>query len=305
MNGRGAPRGAPARAARAAAWLLGVAVVLIWGVSFTATRVAVEEIPPLTAAFLRFGLAALVLWPLVRRRWGPLHLEREDRRDGLLLGFSGVTMAFLFENVGLKYTTASHGALIVSTAPLATAIAEAVVTRRLPRPRLLAGLVAALAGVGLIVGLSGGGGASCFGDLMVLGTVGWWVVYSFVTKRLVGKYPTLVVTQVAMVSGTLFLAPMAAIELSVAPLGHPGALQAAAIAYLGILCSAVAYLWWNRAIAVLGVTATNSLVYGIPLVGVAAGVLLLGEPLTPTVLAGGAMIVAGVVVANTGGGDGR
>ncbi len=288
------------RGARTVAWLLGVAVVLIWGVSFTATRVAVAEVPPLTAALLRFGLAALVLWPVVRRRWGRLRLAPEDRRDGLLLGLSGVTMAFVFENVGLKFTTASHGALIVSTAPLATAMAEAVLTRRLPRPRVLAGLVAALAGVGLIVGLSRGGGATWFGDLMVLGTVGWWVVYSFITRRLVGKYPTLVVTQVAMVSGALFLAPLAAVELLLVPVGDPGPLQAAAIAYLGILCSAVAYLWWNRAIAVLGVTATNSLVYGIPLVGVAAGVVLLGEPLTPSILAGGALIVTGVIVANTG-----
>ncbi|NOZ94173.1 MAG: DMT family transporter [Acidobacteria bacterium] len=289
-----------ARGARTTAWLLGAAVVLIWGVSFTATRVAVAEVPPLTAALLRFGLASLVLWPVVRRRWGTLRLERPDRKDGWLLGLSGVTLSFLFENVGLKFTTASHGALIVSTAPLATAMAEAVLHRRLPRPRVLAGFVAALAGVGLIVGLSRGGGATWFGDLMVLGTVCCWVVYSFLTRRLVGRYPTLVVTQVAMVTGTVLLFPLAGVELLVVPVGRPGVLQAAAIAYLGVLCSAVAYLWWNRAIAVLGVTATNSLVYGIPLVGVLAGIVLLGEPLTPIVLAGGALIVGGVVVANTG-----
>jgi len=285
---------------RSSAWLLGLAVVLIWGVSFTATRVAVARIPPLSAAFLRFGLAALVLWPVVRRRWGPLRLAPGDRRDGVILGLSGVTLAFLFENIGLKYTTASHGALIVSTAPLATAMAEAIMIRRLPKPRVLGGFVAALAGVALIVGRSGGGGASWYGDLLVLGTVFCWVGYSFVTRRLVGKYPTLVVTQVAMVTGTLFLAPLAGIELLVVPAWEPDLPAGLAIVYLGVLCSAVAYLWWNRAIAVLGVTATNSLVYGIPLVGVGAGVLLLGEPLTASVLAGGAMIVAGVVVSNTG-----
>ncbi len=289
---------AQARRERTVAWLLGLAVVLIWGVSFAATRVAVAEIPPLTAALLRFGLASAVLYPLVRRRWGRLALDPADRRDGVLLGLSGVTLAFLFENIGLTYTTASHGALIVSTAPLATALAESVVRRRLPSARVLLGFSTALVGVGLIVGLGGGGEATWYGDLLVLGTVFCWVGYSFLTKRLTGRYPTLVVTQVAMVTGTLGLVPLALGELAFMPARLPGPGPLLAIVYLGVLCSAVAYLWWNQAIRVLGVTATNSLVYGIPLVGVAAGVLLLGEPLTPVVAGGGALVVTGVVVAN-------
>ncbi len=292
--------GEPDRRERAVAWILGLAVVVIWGVSFSATRVAVLEIPPLSAALFRFALASLVLHPLVRRRWGRLRLEPEDRRDGVLLGLSGVTLAFLFENVGLRYTTASHGALIVSTAPLATALAESVLRRRLPPARVLLGFLTALVGVGLIVGRGGGGGATWYGDLMVSGTVACWVWYSFLVRRLAGRYPTLVVTQVAMVTGTLGLLPLALAEVAVMPLAMPSARALAAVASLGVLCSAVAYLWWNRAIHVLGVTATNSLVYGIPLVGVAAGVLLLGEPLTALVLAGGLLVVAGVVVANAG-----
>jgi len=290
------------RADTARIWALALAsaVVLIWGVSFTATRVAVAVVPPLTAAFLRFGLAALVLWPVVHRRWGPLRLAAGDRRDGLILGLSGVTLAFLFENLGLKYTTASHGALIVSTAPLATALVEAILARRLPRLQVMVGLGAALAGVVLIVGRSEGGGASWFGDLLVFGTVLCWIVYSFTTRRLVGKYPALVVTQVAMVTGSLCLLPLAAGELLWLPVRAPGPEAILAIVYLGVMCSAVAYLWWNRAIAVLGVTTTNAFVYGIPLVGVAAGVLFLGEPLTPAVALGGGLIVAGVVVTNTG-----
>jgi len=285
---------------RRVAWALGLAVVLIWGVSFAATRVAVADIPPLTAALLRFGLAGAVLYPVVRRRWGRLALAPEDRRDGVLLGLSGVTLAFLFENMGLKFTTASHGALIVSTAPLATALAESVMRRRFPGLRVMAGFVTAFAGVVVIVGPGGGGEATWYGDLMVFGTVLCWVWYSFLIKRLTGRYPTLVVTQVVMVTGTLGLVPLAAVELVLFPVGMPGPLALASIAYLGILCSAVAYLWWNRAIHVLGVTATNSLVYGIPLVGVAAGVTLLGEPLTPLVLVGGLLVVAGVVTSNLG-----
>ena len=68
--------------------------------------------------------------------------------------------------------------------------------------------------------------------------------------------------------------------------------------FLGILCSALAYLWWNRAYHALGVTTTNSLAYGMPLVAVIGGVLLLDEPLTPEMLVGGSLIILGLVIAN-------
>ena len=222
------------------ALLLVLAVVVIWGFSFAATRIAVATVPPLTAATLRFALAAMVLWPVVRHRWGSLRLDRRDRRDGVVLGLTGVTLAFFFENIGLRYTTASHGALIVSTAPLATAAVEAFLARRMPGLRTLGGFSAALAGVALIVGRSGSAGATWYGDLLVLGTVFCWVAYSFTTRRLVRKYPTLVVTQIAMVIGTLCLLPLAAGELLFVPLGKPDVAAAVAIVYLGVMASALA-----------------------------------------------------------------
>jgi len=288
------------RVERRAAWVLGVAVVLIWGVSFTATRVAVREIPPLTLAFLRFSLASLALWPLVRSRWRWVRLAREDRWAGFFLGLTGVTLAFVFENVGLKLTTASHGALIVSTAPLASAAAEAVLRRRLPHPWTMGGLLTALAGVVVIVGTARSAQGSVVGDLLIMVTVFSWVAYSFLTRRLTATYPTLVVTQVAMVVGTATLAPLAAVEVAMVGLTVPGPRSLAALAYLGLGCSAVAYLWWNRAIRVLGVTATNSLIYGIPLVGVAAGIVLLGEPLRWSLAVGAVLILGGVMAAGRG-----
>lgn len=283
---------------RLIALLLGLAVVVIWGVSFTATRVAVRDVPPMTLAFLRFALAALVLWPLVRRRWGRWRLRAEDRWAGFFLGLTGVTLAFVCENTALKLTTASHAALIVATTPLATAAVEALVRRRLPRLSTTVGLVVALTGVFLIVGTARGSEGSVEGDLLMLATVSVWIAYSFLTKKLTAHYPTLVVTQVALVVGTVTLAPLALGELMVVGWFRPTTTALGALVYLGVFCSALAYLWWNRAIGVLGVTATNSLIYGIPLVGVATGVVALGEPLTITVVVGGILIIAGVTAAS-------
>lgn len=252
----------------------------------------------MTLAFLRFAIAAVVLWPLVRQRWRQRRLRVEDRWVGFLLGLTGVTLAFVGENIALKLTTASHAALIVATTPLATAVVEALVRWRLPRLVTTAGLVLALAGVVLIVGTATGSEGSVAGDLLMLGTVSAWIAYSVLTKRLSSHYPTLVVTQIAIVVGAVTLFPLALGESIVLGWKRPTMMSLIALGYLGVFCSALAYLWWNRAIRVLGVTATNSLIYGIPLVGVATGVVALGEPLTATVVVGGVLIIAGVTGAS-------
>ena len=272
--------------------------VVLWGASFSVTRAAVQEIPPLTLAFLRFTLATLVLWPVVRRRWGRLSVAPEDRRTAFALGFVGVTLYFLFENVGLRYTTASHGALIVATVPLASVLAEAAARRRLPPTPVLGGLLAALAGVGLIVDWRGGGEASLLGDSLLFGAVFSWVGYTFLVRRLSRRYPNLWITHAAMAVGAVTLFPLAVVEMALHPWTPPSPAAWGAVAYLGVFCSALAYLLWNRAIPVLGVSVTNNLIYGIPLVGVLTGVLALGEPFTPALFAGGALILGGVAVAH-------
>ncbi|NOY44577.1 MAG: DMT family transporter [Deltaproteobacteria bacterium] len=279
-------------------WVSATFVILLWGGSYAATRAAVQEFPPLLLAFLRFVLAATLFGPLVRARCRGVRLAPEDRWAAAGLGFTGVTLYFAFENLGLARTTASHGALIIATIPLATQLAEAVRSRRRPRLRVLLGLGTALAGVGLIVGADEGAGASLLGDGLMFGAVFAWLAYTFLAERLGRRYPNLWVTQAAMVGGAAFLAPLAAVEWLVAPaVGLPSPGAWAAFLYLAVLCSALGYLLWNAAIPALGVTAVNNLIYGIPLAGVASGVVFLGEPFTGRTVWGAALVLAGVYAA--------
>ncbi len=277
--------------------LLALLVIVLWGVSFSVTRTTVREVPPLTIAFLRFTLATLLFWPLVRSRYRQVRIAPKDRRDTFLLGFVGVTLYFACENTGLKYTTASHGALIIATIPLATELTDAFLRRRIPARGMLFGLLAALLGVFLIIGHSDGGGATLRGDLFVVGAVITWVWYTFLADRLVSRYPNLLLTYLIMLTGALTLLPGAVFELWRQPIPWPSPGAWAGIGFLGIFCSAIAYLLWNQAIPALGVSATNNLLYGIPLVGVLAGVIGLGEPLTIHIAIGGVLILGGVMVA--------
>ncbi len=276
---------------------LAVAVAAVWGLSFVATRAAVAEIAPFTLAFLRFAIAMVLLGPLGRRALAGRTLARRDHVDLLLLGLVGVTAAVGLENLGLEHTTAAHGALIVSLAPIASALTDAIRDRRRPPARSVAGLVVALAGVGLIVGRDTGGGvATVLGDVLILVTVPLWVAYGILVSRLAPRVPLTAVTSVSLGWGCVMLAPLALAEAFRGPIRMPSVAALAALVGLGVFCSALAYLWWNRALSVLGVATTNAFIYAIPLFAVVGGIVLLGEPLTFEVAAGGTLVIAGLLL---------
>lgn len=286
--------GRPAHLGKATALIAAGAVVVLWGVSFPVSRVAIREIPPLALATGRFALAAAVLWPAVRHRG--LRLARADVPAVFALGLLGVTLYFALENYGLMYTTASRASLIVAAVPLGSALVEAVRRRRAPRPLALAGMLAAVAGVFVIVKPDGSAAHALLGDLLMLGAMAAWVAYTFLARDLMARTPALLVTAATMAAGAVTLLPLAAVEAFFVPLRAPSAGAWAALAYLGLLCSAAAYLLWNLALPALGVSVSNNLLNGIPLVSVVTGVLALGEPFTGAMALGGALILAGVVV---------
>lgn len=278
--------------------ILALGAVTAWGASFAITRSAVVEIPPFALAFLRFLLAAAVLWPFVHRSFA-VAIAPADRPCVFGLGFVGVTLYFACENVALRFTTASHAALIIAVIPLVTALAEARRLGRPPRRIVLVGLLLAMTGVGLLFG-GAASGASLAGDALMIGAVACWVVYTFLVHHVAGRYPDLLLTWLIMAVGAATLLPPAVVEFLIVRPAFPSPSAWGEVAFLGIVCSALAYHVWNQALAVLGGTATNALLYGVPLVGVLSGVVLLGEEVTPATLGGGAAIVFGVFLAQAG-----
>jgi drug/metabolite transporter (DMT)-like permease len=269
---------------------------VVWGASFAVTRATVREIPPMTLAFVRFLLAGVVLWPIAYRRLRTVKILPSDRWGIFGLGIFGVSLYFAFENYSLKYTTASHGALIIATIPLATELAHAWAVRRRPSMSVLAGSLVALLGVVLLLGADDGE-ASLLGDLLMFGAVGCWIGYTFLADRLVRRYPNLLLTFLIMLIGAATLLPFALAEAAFGLVSRPSATAWAGVVFLGVFCSALAYLFWNRALPELGISTTNTLLYGIPLVGVLSGIIVLGEPLTAGILLGLILIPGGVFIA--------
>jgi drug/metabolite transporter (DMT)-like permease len=271
--------------------------ILVWGLSYAVTRSAVQQIPPLTLAALRFFLAAGLLWLLTRKNGA--RLRTEDRKWIAALAFSGITFYFSFENFGLSLTTASHASLIIATIPLGTEIVAARRQGRWPAIRTWLGALTAIGGVVFLVG-RGGQGSSAAGDLLMVGAVACWVVYTFIVQHMAGRYPNMVVTRWMMLVGALTLTPGALVETAMTALPHPGLPAWGQVLFLGIVCSAAAYDLWNRAVPALGPTAVNTLIYFIPLVGVIGGIVFLDEAITPSLFIGGGLIFGGVLLGRLG-----
>lgn len=270
--------------------------ILSWGLSFVVIKTTLNEIPPLTLAFLRHFIALLIVGPLAWRAGTFTPIARADRLPIFCLGFFGVATYFAFENFGLKYTSASHGALIIATIPLATELYGVVRLRLALKPMVIGASFTALAGVYLLVNDQGTPGtASALGDVLIIGAVFSWVVYNSFAERLVHRYPHLFLTFTIMVTGAASLAPGALVEWFATPYPAPSLSAWLGVGFLTVFCSILGYHCWNLGIAHLGVSMTNNLLYLLPLLGVGSGVLVLGEPLTPEVVWGALLIIGGVI----------
>lgn len=276
---------------------------LLFGASVVATRIVVQEVPPLTLAVARFGQGGLLLLAgLLACAPRLLRLGWSDLPRVVLLGAILFTIFPMTFNAGLQLTEASRGALMLATGPLWTAwLGRRIGAERL-RPPQVGGVVLTVAGVGLVLaerGLHGHGTARTLaGDGLLLVTALCGAIYNVLAKPMLARYSALTVTTWAMCLGAALLVPVAAAER---PLGHLQRLDGSAwalVVFLGVLGGALGYLLWTVALIRLSPTQVMVYVNLNPMVATALGALLLGERLSGVFIAGFLAVLGGVVLVN-------
>ena len=278
-----------------------VAVPAIWGGTFIAGRILALALPAAVGALLRYVVAVTAL--LVAAHWLEGGLPRLTRRQLLgtvLLGATGILAYNLFFLGALARLPASRTSLIIALNPVVTiAVASLLLGERMSARRWL-GVAVALVGVWIVVSrgdvLGSIGGAVGIGELLMFGGVCSWAAYTLIGRRVLEGLSPLAATTYASLWGTAMLATVAAPELrglAVADLSGPVVLS---VLYLGALGTAVAFVWYYQAVQRLGAARTVIFNNLVPVFGASFGVLLLGEPLLPSMLLGGAIAVAGVML---------
>ncbi|ABO35210.1 protein of unknown function DUF6, transmembrane [Methanococcus maripaludis C5] len=281
--------------------LLMFLTVIFWGISFVATKIILVYIPPITLGFIRFAIAAMILIVLIRNF--PSY-SKKDFLNLVLAGFLGITSYFLFENVALEYTTATNAALIAATVPIFYLMVSDLVERRIPSKIQYFGSLIGLFGVSILI-LNGRLilELNPIGDLLMIGAVLSWVLYTFVIQKL-EKHDNLTVTRDITLIGVLLSVPFMLLEF-----GSKGVLDLGvflnppltfAVLYLAIFCSAIAYLFWNMSIRLAGASTTNNGIYFIPIVAMIADSIILKN--IPNIYAtiGAVLVLFGVYISEKG-----
>jgi drug/metabolite transporter (DMT)-like permease len=272
--------------------------VLLLGTNFVAVKIIVSDVPPLLFVAMRFALAGLLLLIFVRLL-EPGNVPR--KRDLLAMagvGLVGVGMNNGFFTIGISLTSASETALIYATPPLWGMLLGFVLG--LERPKLLWGLGVGLALLGVFVVVYGGlgeGRTSLTGDLLIVAGAACWGSYAVLALPLLRTYSALVVAAYTMLFGGLAAVPLALPSFLDMDWGAVGMGPWAAIGYATLFVAAFGFYAWQRGVSRVGANRVLVYQYLITLVGVASGVVLLGENLTLNKILGGVIILLGVYLA--------
>lgn len=282
-------------------------VMVVFGITFVAIKIALVEIEPLTLAFGRFLIALILFAPFLGRR-------REGVQAWQLaaMGFFGVTLFFALQNWGLVYTTAADAAIVLSAIPALTAIIGRVVLGETLGFMRGSGILLSMAGVAVVViGGSPGGShhatagelgwsSTLLGDLLVLGAALCWALYTVLGRRVVARLPHAVVTAHTIAWGTLFLAPLALWEISLQGVSWPSARGWAALLFLAVAASGLAFFLYLFALTRLKAGEASVYVNLSPVVTLVAARFVLAEPIALLQLVGAALVLSGVYLSERG-----
>lgn len=276
--------------------VMGIFAVLLWSLALFSTRVLFDlGFETNTITLLRFGIAALIMRLVLPAAKRKITIGNGDRRYFVMLALGGITLFYFFENSGVRYTTISNTALIIATIPLFTLLSGHFFFHKKMCAANYIGLPLGLAGTAIlfIKDILHGSALHIKGDIMVLGSVALWVVYSFAYRKISHKYNPAFITYTSFVWGSLFLIPVALLEASSYSQMQINLSAILNVLFLAIFPSYIAYLLWNISIQRIGIKITSNFVLLNPVFSIALGVVFLHEPFSINLVLSTVAILAG------------
>ncbi len=308
LPGRGAEAGSSPRSDPwTDAGLLGL--TLIWGVNFSVVKWALDTLDPMAFNALRFPLAALTVYVVLRIGGKVPSPRRRDLPWILLLGLVGNAAYQLLFIYALDLTRAGNVALFLATTPAWATILSGIAREGTLDRLAIVGVGFTL--VGMILVVVGGdaelslGADTIRGDLLAAGAAFTWALYTVGSRRYVLEYGSVPVTSWTLWTGTVVLVILGIPALLVTPLVSIPIGVWSAVAFAGVMALGVAYLLWYRGVRRLGSARTATYSNLIPVVALLTAWVTLGE--RPTLLQGigAAVILSGVLIARPPGGQRR
>ncbi|MDP9067376.1 MAG: DMT family transporter [Actinomycetota bacterium] len=274
-------------------WLLLVGTALTWGSSFVWIEVGLEFFAPTLITFLRIALGAATLAFFSKAR---AKVEREDLAAIALLGVLWMAAPFLLFPIAQQWIDSSLAGMINGGVPIFAGVVAALLLRRLPPPKTVAGLLVGFAGVVAVSwpAVQGSSATALGAGLVVLATLFYGISLNIAVPLQQRYGPLPVVLRVQLVSLVLTIGP-----------GIYGATRSnfdwvsfAAMIPLGCLGTGLAFVWMSTLVGRVGAARGSVTIYFVPVIAIALGALFRNESISPISLLGTALVIGGAFLAS-------
>lgn len=269
------------------------------GLALVATRYAVGESGPATLAMFRYAIGAACLLPVMLHLRMPMRFAARDAVPIAIFGILQFGVLIVLINYGLAHITAARAALLFASFPLITMILAALLGREKLTLLKSAGVLLTILGVGITLGeklFDGTGTDSLIGEGAVLLAAFCGALCSVLFKPYLQRYPTLSVGAYSMLASVGFLIFLALYEGAFTTWTGYSVSGWLAVVFIG-LSSGIGYFGWLWALRHAPPTQVTVFLGLSPITAGIVGALLLSEPLTAPLLAGMAVVLAGLWLA--------
>jgi drug/metabolite transporter (DMT)-like permease len=279
------------------AYLLLLGMAVCFGGTWPAGKLAVEEVPPFTVAAVRFTIATALLAVWAGWRHGPIRAPGWSNVPLVLAtgatAVAGYNILFLY---GLELAPASDGAIIVpGLVPVFTVLLGWAVLGELVSRQAVAGLVLAFAGLLVVVEPGGDVDADrLWGIVLFVAGALCWAIYLLIGRPAIARFGAVTSTLYATATGTLILIPFSLAEQGWTDLEGAGEDAWLPILYLAVFGTVLAFVLFYEGVSRIGPARSAAFAMLVPIFGVLASVVLLGEELGLNLVLGGAAIIAGL-----------
>jgi drug/metabolite transporter (DMT)-like permease len=274
-------------------WLLFSAMSVIWGIPYLLIKIAVDGVSVPVLVFARTAIGALVLIPLTLRRsaWAPV---LKHWRPVAAFAFFEIIAAWLLLSDAERHISSSLTGLLIAASPIVAALLDRLTggEQRLTAKRV-AGLGVGLAGVAVLAGPELTGGSAWPVSEVLLVAV-CYAIAPLVAARYLADVPAMPMTAACLgLAAVVYAGPAAASW----PVAIPDTQVLAAVVGLAVICTALAFIIFFALIREVGAARALVFTYVNPAIALAAGVIVLNEPLTVWNIAGLILILTGSVLA--------
>ena len=279
-------------------------MAVFWGGTFIAGRVIGSDVEPFSAAFVRFVFASVMLLLLTWRVEGRLPpIRREQMIPIILLGMTGVFAYNAFFFKGLQTVSAGRASVIVATNPILITILSALLFKERLTLTKATGILISVTGAIFVISRGNPSdvltGTLGWGELFTFGCVLSWVSYSLIGKAVMADLSPLVSVAYSSVAGTVALLFPAYLEGVTRDINHYPISSWLALLYLAFFGTVLGFQWYYQGIKAIGPSKASIFINFVPISAVVLAFLVLGEPVTPSLVAGVILVSTGVYLTNT------